>query len=367
LEAAPGAAANFEFFLTNAVQRFRILILEMGLAIKNWVRVCCAVAAGAVVCPAPAQNTVPTGTPIIVSSPEGDGQSPPWSATPTRKAPFDSANQVQAPRSLLEGSDSVDETPVPPINPVQPWQQGQPQKNWTEMTPEEIFGLPAPGKTELAKVLKTGLEAPEASPLDKFLLQQRLTQTSSTNGSAAFGDGWKWFGDRPGFSDQEGPNALHKGALARPPALDRFFSSGVPGSKSGSSANPDEGWSEVFTPPRSYQPTPEQVAENKAFDQLIHPTEATSGAKNPAAGGRYEAPVAPAVDPFLEPQPPGYNSAGTSFQPLVSGIGRPKGLTPLTAVNSRPSAPAAPPAWAPKPPPWMQDGPQLFVNPVRKW
>jgi hypothetical protein len=354
--------AIFEFFLTNGVQRFTLLILEMGLSFKKWVQVGCVVAVGAAVCPAPAQSTVPTGTPIIVSSPEGDGQPPPWSATVARKAPFDSANQVQAPHSLLGGGESVDESPVLPINPVPPWPPGQPQKNWTEMTPEEIFGLPAPGKSDLARTLKTGLEAPEASPLDQFLLQQRLTQTGSTNRSTP-ADGWKWFGDRPGFSDQDGADALRHGSIARPQGLDRFFNDPVSGSRNSSSANPEDAWPTVFTPPRPYQPTPEQVAANNAFYQSIHPTEA----KSPASGGRYMAPAAPVADPFLEPQPPGYNPAGASFQPLESGIGRPKGLAPLTTVYSRPSAPSAPPAWAPKPPPWMQDGPQLFVNPVRKW
>ena len=345
----------------------------MGFCLKHLVREFCAVAVGGAVWwnvgSAPAQSTVPSGgAPAALSGADALGQQSPWNAPETSKNPLTSANQIRAPRSLFGGDDDGDDVPaqMPQVNALQQMLQDQRQKNWTEMTPEEIFGLPAPDKSADPKIsLKPNASSTDVTALEKYLLQKRLVQNGSTNLGAP-SEGWNFLDDKTGLPDQKRAEELRNGSLAHSQIFDRLLGN-AQDYRRNSLQGDDDAWNRVFVSARQSQPPQQQVADDDAFTQLIHPTEPTTEMRNAALGGKYFAPVVPPLDPNLEPRPVGYNPLGASFTPLTSGIGRPKRLDPLPGLTSGLSTPSLTPSWAPRPPPWTQDTPQLFVNPVRRW
>jgi hypothetical protein len=345
----------------------------MGFSLKNVVRELCAIAlVGAVwwgVGSAPAQSTVPSGgAPAVSSGSDALGQQMPWNAPGINKHPFDSANLVRAPRSLFGADDDGGAAPMmmPQVNALQQMMQDERQKNWTEMTPEEIFGLPAPDKSTDPKIsLKANASSTDVSALETYLLQKRLVQTGSTN-LGAVNEGWNFLDDKAGLPDQKRLEELRNGSFAHSQIFDRLLGNAQDYRKN-SLQNNNDAWNRVFVSARQSQSSQQQVADMDAFTQLIHPTEPTMDMRNAALGGKYFAPVVPPLDANLEPRPVGYNPVGGSFAPLTSGIGRPKRLDPLPGLTSGLSAPSLAPSWAPRPPPWTQDSPQVFVNPVRKW
>jgi len=123
----------------------------------------------------------------------------------------------------------------------------------------------------------------------------------------------------------------------------------------------------LFTPLRPNEPTPQHVADMAAFEQLLNPTTPAADARRPAPGAGGYSGYTPPPDPNLDPARPGHNPAGNSFAPLDAAYGQPKRLTPLPGIESEPVPAALAPSWAPQPPPWTQDTPQLFKYQVRKF
>ena len=340
----------------------------LGFCLKHFVRGCCAATAlGAGVWSAPAQSTAPSGTaPALVSGhPGGIGQPLPGIQPDTHKDRLSSAAQIRAPHSLLGGDGLDDSSPMPeaPANALEELLNRQPQKNWTEMTPEEIFGLPAPDKPTDAKTLKDKGRGGDSLPVESYLLQQRLAQTSLDNHLNS-DQGWGHLENGPGLANKH-LEALRNGSLVRSQTFGHQLENGQ--DNNGFSPNQDDGWLHGFVSPRQALPSAAQVADMEAFNELIHPPEPTAEMRNAALGGKYFAPATSQSDPNLQARPAGYNPAGASYVPLQSGVGLPKRLAPLPSITSGLSTPTVTPSWAPKPPPWTSDTPQLFVNPVRKW
>lgn len=253
--------------------------------------------------------------------------------------------------------------PAPvPSNPLQ--QMLQEKKSWAEMTPEEILGI-APAKK--AADPKTGsLESKDSShsPLRDFLLQQRL----GPNGKKAIFDedseSLGALGRNQATTDQQRLETMP----GEPRGGTQMFSQLLETARGNITHQfSDSDWAGVFMTPPPPTPTPAQQADMEAFRQMLLPDSPTKDDRS-AQGGKSLA-SEPAVDPNLAPARPGYNPAGGSFLPLDSGVSRPKRLDPLPTATglSGYQTPYTTPSWAPKPPPWTLQTPQLFVEPQRKF
>jgi hypothetical protein len=333
----------------------------MGLCLPNFFRVFCTVAGCALVFSAAAQSTAPvTGQSILLSSPSGNGFQLPSAQPAGHAGSLNLGNSIQAPHSVygeddLTPPDSLTPMPAPPqLNALQKMMMEH-QKNWAEMTPSEILGVKGweqDGKSPAGEADQT-----YHSPLEKFLMEKRLVQTGTTNLNVP-NAGWNFLDKDTGLPDPRRLEAMRNGTIVHSQILDRWLQNAQDFNQD---HNQDDAWARVFTAPQPEQPSLAQQADMAAFNQMLEPS-ADLGLKSLA-----KAAVQPAPDPFLNPRPVGYNPVGASFVPLQSGIGRPSGINPLPAATTGVQTPATPPAWAPQPPPWTLTGPQLFVNPVRKY
>jgi hypothetical protein len=105
------------------------------------------------------------------------------------------------------------------------------------------------------------------------------------------------------------------------------------------------------------------MADMERFRQLLGSSVPAASAPNP---GRtfYSSPGA-TVDPILGEIK--INPAGASYTPLSSGIGMPKGVSPLPGITTLNRASAATPAMFPQTQPWVMNGPELSTPPQRKF
>jgi hypothetical protein len=281
-----------------------------------------------------------------------------------------SKDDVQAPHDIFGSDNSEDQIAPPPpvqINALQDMLKER-QKNWTEMTPAQIPGVPEADQPADASSLDVRRREPDLSPLETFLRQQRLARTGTTNLPPG-NEHLSFLDDRTGLPNELRLEEMRNGFIAHSAIFDRLLENAGGISGLAGQEDSDGAWAKVFVAPRQNQPNSQQVADMEAFVRLLQPAEPSADSKSPAAGLNYLSPVKPLTDPNVEPPRPGYNPAGASFQPLESGIGRPKrlpGLPTITSGLAVPSAPTLAPG-APQPPPWMSDTPQLFVNPVRRY
>jgi len=260
-----------------------------------------------------------------------------------------------------QGEENISLPPPVPSNPLQ--QMLQEKKSWAEMTPEEILGIAPAKKATDPKTV--GLERKDSahSPLRDFLLQQRLAPTGK---KAIFEDDSEdlgTLGRSQATMDQQRLETMPAGARGGTQMFSKLLET-ARGTITHEFSDSD--WAGVFMTPPPPTPTPAQQADMESFRQMLLPDSPTTDSRS-AQGGKPLASL-PAVDPNLEPARPGYNPAGGSFLPLDSGVNRPKRLDALpTATGSGYQAPYTTPSWAPKPPPWTLQTPQLFVEPQRKF
>jgi len=274
-----------------------------------------------------------------------------------------SGNEIQAPHGVFgqdndnDAADSMTPLPLPPVNALQQMMQEH-KKNWAEMTPDEILGVKTTGQD--TDSLAATPDDTYHSPLEKFLMEKRLAQTGTTNLLESPRDGWNFLDKDTGLPNEQRVEDMRNGTIVRSQILDRWLQNAQDFNPS---QNQDGDWARIFTAPQPEQQTVEQQADMAAFQHLLEPTVPSDAELKSAA----QASILPAPDPDLNPQPVGYNPVGASYAPLVSGVGRPNGIAPLPTVTSGLQVPTAPASWAPQPPPWTVSGPQLYVNPVRKW
>ena len=279
---------------------------------------------------------------------------------------FDVNKQIQAPRSLFDqpGGDSLAPVMPPPVNYQRP--PVKPQRNWTEMTPDEIMGLPPSEKDLAAKTPGQHQPVPYQSPLENFLMSQRLAQTGSTNRTAP-NLGWNFPGAKPDSAGLQPSGTARNGSTVHTQLFDRLLQ-GTPDSPVDPLMNPPAAWGRMFNVPAQTSPTEAQLADMAAFRQILEPTATPAPISTESASTAKFLPGAAHPDPNLEPAKAGFNPAGATFLPLASGINHPKRLAPLPNVTgSGLTAPAAPPPWAAQPPPWTVANPQTIVFPVRKF
>ena len=238
--------------------------------------------------------------------------------------------------------------------------------NWTLMTPEEILGVPT---AEKILGLPDSKDEDKLSPEDRFLFRlQRERQTAGAALSALRQQNATSLrdGDSPNpFARREDRTALEKNAADAQPGSAKYFSQLLNGTPN---APPDAGtfkaetpWTTAFTQPNQLPPSTEQQAGMERFRAMMEPS---SPPDSPVAT-RFSPAPAPATDPNMQPQPY-FNPAGRSYQPVQQTISRPQGIMPLPAITGPYPTPTQPSAQA-QLPPWLQDTPQPFSMPVRKF
>jgi hypothetical protein len=340
----------------------------MGSLQHSIVRMSCVLAAVGAVSLAPAQGTAPAGgNPLFFSSPAGNGLETPADLGKPRQNGLGSADQVQAPHSLDSSAASDLPLLMPPPNNALREMSAETRKNWTEMTPAEILGVQLPEETAATKLLNSQRKDADLPPLENYLRLRRLEETGTTNLARAHED-LSFLDERNAQARQMRDQQMRDGTLAQSQIFNRLLQNVQGRSDLDASGDQDRGWGGgSFSTLRPNQPTPQKVDDMKAFLEALSPTEPAKNLKSSAWSDNPLAPGQPSPDSFLESSRRGNNSAGNSFQSLDSGLGRPNRLTPLPGLNSDPATPSLTPAWAPQPPPWTLDKPQLFVNQVRKF
>ena len=325
------------------------------------------VAMGAMALSAAAQ---PSGQSIIFSSPQNDDAQ---SATPSL-APQNSQMPVlpgtlQAPVSPFDGG-APNDLPVPPpqANFSEQQRMGkllEERKNWTLMTPAEIFGVTTQEKL---------LQPPERDAMGREKNQTQLERYLDREDRLRTGPTNRWQNDTAdspwNFSrDKDNANPFdfsRHGADDAAQNLNRFLN-GQRNSDASANQNGNVSWDPFNTP--AQQPTPEkqnleQLAAMERFRQLLEPG---SAQESPSPDSKFFPVPKTVVDPNITQPDFVPNPAGASFLPLSSGIGKPTGLTPLQGIVNSTAQSAAVPAWAPQPPPWLLQGPQPFAMPQRKF
>jgi hypothetical protein len=327
-----------------------------------------AIAMGAMVLSAAAQ---PSGQSIIFSSPQNDDSQ---SATPSL-APQNSQMPVlpgtlQAPVSPFNYG-APNDLPVPQqANSSEQQRMGkilEERKNWTLMTPAEIFGVTATEKLLQPPERDAMGREKNQTQLERYLERETQLRTGPTNRWQSDGADSPWNFSR----DKDNVNPFdfsRRGADETTQNLNRFLN-GQRNSDASANQNGNVGWDSFSTPAQQQTPEKqnlEQLAAMERFRQLLEPSSATEA---PSPDSKFFPVPKTVLDPNITQPDFVLNPAGASFTPLASGIGKPAGLTPLPGlINSTPQS-AATPAWAPQPPPWLLQGPQpfTFTTPQRKF
>jgi hypothetical protein len=326
------------------------------------------IAMGAMVFSAAAQ---PSGQSIIFSAPpsDDDAQSATPSLTPPSSQPVTLPSTMQAPVSPFNYSTPNNSLilPPPPASSADQQQMKQllgDRKNWTLMTPEEIFGMPATQKPAERDAL--GQEKKQ-SQLERYLERENQSLTGRTNGWQNNRVNSPW--DLAHAQDRTKPFDSRRNDTTDASQnfdLNRLFN-GRRNIDANASQNGNVSWDTFSTPaPQTpAKPNLEQEAAMERFRQLLEPSPAPVAESSP--NSRFFSAPKPAADPFITQ--PGFvaNPAGASFTPLSSGIKRPSGLTPLPGITTPVSHPTTAPSWAPQPPPWASQTPQPFAAPQWKF
>jgi hypothetical protein len=276
----------------------------------------------------------------------------------------DSAFNLQAPNDLPA-------LPPPTANaPQDPRMKKllEERKNWTLMTPAEIFGV-AP-TDELLQPPERDATGREKNPtqLERYLDRENRLRGSLTNSWQNDLDHSPWNFSRD--QDSLNPHDPAGGSLTdAAQKLSRILNNLR---NEGGAANLNDNnydWDSFSppTPPAPAKPDLEQVAAMDRFRQLLDPSPAPAAEPSPDSTFFSAPKTGPVLDPNITQPDFVPNPAGASFVPLTSGIGKPAGLTPLPDMITPGITPAAVPAWAPRPPPWLIQGPQPYVMPQRKF
>jgi hypothetical protein len=244
--------------------------------------------------------------------------------------------------------------------------------NWALMTPEEILGVDTFRNTLRTPEQEAADNQKNLSLVERFLERQRQSHAAVTNGyySDNSSSGWGFSRNPGGLTNGSPPDPARIGLPAAAQILDRFFNDTPANNQfAGQSGNRNMGWfKSLGLPPQPAAPTPEQLAERERFRQLLDPGSYSDTPAKSSPGSKFFSSLQPLSDTALN-QTPTVNPVGASFASLSSGIGRPAGLTPLPGITAPTNwqSSAAPPAWAPQPPPWLSQTPQPFTMPLRKF
>jgi hypothetical protein len=326
---------------------------------------------GAMALPAGAQQS---GQSIIFSSPQNDDvQSATPSLSPQNSQLPVLPGSLQAPDSVFNFHAPNDLPMLPPATTSTPQDLRmkkilEERKNWTLMTPAEIFGVTT--TEEMLKPPERDAMGRGKNPtqLERYLDRENQSQGSLTNG---------WQNDRGNspwnFSrDQDSMNPLDSGrdsTVDTAQKINRFLSGQGNGDEPANRNQNNYGW-DSFSQPATQTPAKpdlEQMAAMERFRQLLEPGSAPAAEQSSDSKFFPLPKTALVLDPNMTQPDFVPNPAGASFTPLSGGIGKPSGLTPLPGIVTPVTPTTTVPAWTPRPAPWLSQGPQPFVMPQRKF
>ena len=319
-------------------------------------------AAGALVFSAAAQES---GQEIIFSAPKADdSQAVTPSLAPQNSGLPTLPGTLLAPVPAFPTRPPPGERRPPPVNSSEQQRLKQLQeerRNWTLMTPAEIFGVKTTEKLLQPPERDAFGREKKTTPLERYLDRENQARAGLTNGwrSDRANSPWSFSHD----DNKAGPPGRRLDGTADPAEnLNRFLDSQQNGN---GSANPDlnsggNGF-DAFAQKKVTKEKLEQQASMERFRQMLLPS------AEPSPNSRFFPVPKPVVNPNLTQPDYVPNPAGASFRPLVSNIGRPEGLTPLPGVVTPRLQPAVIPSWKPQPPPWLSQSPQPTAFPQQKF
>lgn len=290
------------------------------------------------------------GQMIIFSSPANDTIS---SNVPSLVAPPPDLNGMAASvnASSLHFNNSPEvrsDFPLPMPPPVT--SPGENQDPLAPITPEQIFGIPT-----AEKIFGLPEKAAEADPNRTAGQGYWGREGRGANYSNNISDYAQW--SLPG---QES-NSVPGGVLAPNRTQEAFFSQFLtPPGQNQNNANNGGFYGSGAPSPARPKLTPEQIADEEAFQKLL-----SLHTEPPPAGDEASSRGRAAVDPFLA-QPQG-NPMGGTFAPLTGNVGLPATVKPLPILGQPALTKAPTPEWVPQPPPWLASGPQPGEIPQRKF
>jgi hypothetical protein len=312
------------------------------------------------------------GQPIIFSSPQNpDSSAGTPTLVPQNHDQINLADTLQPSQLFLKTPDDALPMPQQPqvFSPAEQQRMEKlldDRKNWTLLTPEEIYNLTTP-----EKMLQTP-DNPAAAPEDRTSMERFLDRQDQMRMGNTNADDWR-------NDNQDSPWNLSHNREANNPLADENnglensmqnpdrLQSGVP-ENNGVSADQNENPAlNLLALPQPQQPTAQNAAQLAAMERFRQLLEASSAADSaPTPDGKFFPAPKLAPDPNITPTAL-INPAGASFTPLSDDIGRPTGLTPLPGIVTPVSHPAAAPSWAPQPAPWLSQIPEAFTIPQRKF
>ena len=295
------------------------------------------------------------GLPLVAD----DTQPAPAAKSPVLSSPVEDTDQSDTrlddlfpARSTVSlfGSDNSGSGPLPPPPPVN--QRPDPAKSdWILMTPEEILGVKTPAEI-LHVQTSEQLDYDRKSPEERFMDRDSAAAAGTNGGGDGLVSGTSWLqadDAKRNSVDDSADSAFQnlKGMLTVDRSGNPFFQ-----------PVQSSGWSGT---PAMVQPTDAEKARQKADMDAFHALlgEAPEKKETTAPVNNYESEAqrardASAVNPLLA------NPYGTTYRPLADSAVKPVGLTPLSSWNTVKKK-SAPPAWAPKPPPWLTPGPESTI------
>jgi hypothetical protein len=313
---------------------------------------------------------------IIFSTPNtDDAQAATPSPSPQNSQVPVLPGSLQAPDSAFNFQAPNDLPALPPPTANTPQDQRmkkmlEERKNWTLMTPAEILGVTPTEELELLQPPEHDATGREKNPtqLERYLDRENQLRGGLTNGLPSDQDNSPWNYSR----DRDSLNPFDPGRDNTADAaqkLSQFLNSRPNGDAAVNRKEKSFGW-DSFSPPAPQAPVKpdlEQMAAMERFRQLLEASPDTTSGPSPDSKFSPMTKAVPILDPNITQPDFVPNPAGASFMPLTSGIGKPAGLTPLPGIVTAANPAVAVPAWSPQPPPWLSQGPQLFVMPQRKF
>jgi hypothetical protein len=310
---------------------------------------------------AQAQDNKVAGQPISFSSPVNSDAPSDVSLAPKSPDLSGLPDALRAPASF-NPADISEPSPVfaPPVSPAQSQQfksMLDKRNNWALMTPAEILGVETPEKILQVSDRDTDGRQKTQSVVDRYYQRQDQPQTADENGNDYKTGGQ----NRQTDADKLTPAGSRYGDLGQ--LLNRSAVI-APGNGLLGGQNNDSGWSKLFdsSQPAAAVSDSAQQSSMSRFKQLLQPS--PSSETTPSSGDVNSSPYSKRDYGF---DPTAVNPPAASYTPLTSRIGTASGLTALGANTQDDLKPAAPPAWAPKPAPWLSKTPQPFVVPQQKF
>jgi hypothetical protein len=305
--------------------------------------------------------------PVIFSSAQSDDNTPSTlSLAPQATEQPNLADKFRAPLPASNLNFPSDAGPLPqmPANPPADNERLQQileeRRNWTLMTPQEIFGVTTPEEIMGLPKHNAAGEEIKTTQVERWLARQEQSRNSATNGlqngAAA--------SSRDFSSDEEGNRFEPDGTKQENPRqfLDSFMNPAPDNNRSSSDRqNEMADWPQSFGAATQPKIDPEQQAAMERFRQLLEPNPSAT-AQSDLNGKNFTVPVTTENSILGQPS---VNPLGASFTPLTSDVGKPLGLPGITRQNN--SQPAPVPSWEPQPAPWLSQVPQPFVVPQRKF